>query len=161
VGGETLGLVGTCLLDELGRHATPYLVRTNLGALQHQGAGGHDGSLAHLGVVEHGGAHADEGTAADGAGMHGGIVAYRHVVLDDGRAYLVGHVHAGAVLHVHAVAHVYVGHVAAHYGIEPDGAFVAHLHFAHNGGVLAEVAFFAPFRCEAFHGFYQCHFSFS
>ena len=130
---------------------------SNLGALQHEGTGGHDGSLADVGIVEHGGSHADECSPPDGAGVHGGVVAYRHVVLNDGGSHIISDVYAGAVLHVDAVAHPYVGHVAAHHGIEPDGAFVAHHNVAHDGGVLAEIAFFSPFGGHSFDRFDKCH----
>ena len=69
-------------------------------------------------------------------------------------ANFVGHMHAGAVLHVDTVADVHVGHIATHHGIEPDGAFVAHLNFAHNRGVLTKITVFAPFGCQTFDGFY-------
>ena len=130
-----------------------------LGALQHQCAGGNDGSFADVGIVEHCGSHADECATADGAGMNGGVVTDAHVILDFGRSNAVGHMHAGSVLHVDTVAHVYMSHITAHHGVEPDGTFIAHHHFAHNGGILAEITFFSPFWGKSFYRFYQCHFS--
>ena len=151
MGGETLRLVWACLLDEFRWHAAPNLVGTDLRALQDEGSGSHDGAFTHHDVVEDGGPHADECAALDGAGVDGGVVTDGDIVFDDGGTYLVGDVHAGTVLHVHAVAHMDVGHIATDYGIEPDGTFIAHLHFAHDGGVLTEITVFAPFRGQTFY----------
>ena len=138
--GCIIRLAGAGGLDILGGDAAPDLVRGYLGALQHKGAGGDDGTLPHLAVVEDGGTHAYEGTVADGAGMEGDVVAYGDVAAYTRGADVVGHVYAGAVLHVGAVADGDGGHVAAHHGVEPHRALVAQRHIAHQRGVLAEVA---------------------
>ena len=117
--GKALCLVGTCLLDKLGRHSAPYLVLTNLCALQHQCAGSYYCALAHFGIVEHRCAHAYQRSAAYRAGMHGGVVAYAHVVFNDNRTGGVGNMHAGTVLHVYTVAYGYGSHVSAHHGGKP------------------------------------------
>ena len=87
-------LAGAGGLDVLGGDAAPDLVRGYLGALQHQGASGDDGTLPHLAVVEQRGSHADEGAVVDGAGMYRDVVAYGHVAADMRGADVVGHMYA-------------------------------------------------------------------
>ena len=146
--GGIVGLAGSYGLEVLGRHAAPYLVRRNLCVLQYQGTGSHDGAFAHLAAVEQGSAHADKGAVVDGAGMYGDVVADGHVAADMGGTRVVGHMDAGAVLHVGTVADGDGGHVAAHDGVEPHRALVAHGHVAHDSGILAKIAVSPPLGSE-------------
>ena len=145
---EALRLVWLGLLDELGRYAAPYLVFSYYGASENESSGSHYGTFPYDGIVEHRRAHADECAFTYGAGMYRGVVTNRHVVFNHGRANLVGNVYAGAVLHVHPVAEGNRSHVASEHSVKPYRAFVAHCHFAHDSGVLAEIAVFAPFRSK-------------
>ena len=77
--------------------------------------------------------------------MYGDVVANGDVAADMCGTCFVGDVYARAVLHVRAVADGDGCYVTTHHGIEPDGAIVAHLDVTDDGGVLAEVAVFAPF----------------
>jgi hypothetical protein len=54
------------------------------------------------------------------------------------------------ILYIRTVANGNGGYIAAYDGIKPDGTVVAHLDVAHDGGVLAEVAVFAPFGRQSF-----------
>ena len=145
-----VGLAGSGGLDVLGGYAAPDFAGADLGVLEHQCAGGDDGAFADFAAVEQGGAHADEGVVVDGAGVDGDVMADGDVAADVGGAGLVGDVDAGAVLHVGAVADGDGCDVAAHDGVEPDGAVVAHRDVADDGCVLAEVAVFAPFGRKSF-----------
>jgi hypothetical protein len=60
----------------------------------------------------------------------------------------MGDVDAAAVLNVRAVADGDGGYVAAHDGIEPYGALVAHRDVAHDGSILAEIAVSPPLGSE-------------
>ena len=157
--GVWLGLVGIGLLDEFGWHAAPDLMGTDDGATQYQCTGSHYGSLADDGIVEHGASHADEAAALQGTGMNGGIVADGDIVFDDGGTNLVGDMHHGSVLNIHTVAHGDGCHITAHDGIEPHTTLVAHGHFAHDGGILAEITLLSPTRSQALYWFDDCHFS--
>ena len=139
-----VGLAGAGGLDVLGGDAAPDLVKGYLGALQHQGAGSHNGALPYLAVVEQGGTHAYEGAVMDGAGMHGDVVANGDIAADMGGAGVVRHMDTGAVLHVGAVANGDGGHIATHHSVEPHRTLVTQRHIAHQRGVLAEIAVLAP-----------------
>ena len=148
--GCVVGLAGTGGLDVTSRYAPPYLAGRYLGVLQHEGTGGYDGPLPHLAAVEEGGAHADEGTVADGAGMNGDVMADGDMAADMCGTGVVGDVDTGAVLYVGAVADGDGSHIATHDGSEPDGALVAHGDVANDGCVLAEIAVAPPLRGETF-----------
>lgn len=139
-------LPGAGGLDVFGGDAAPDLVRGYLGALQHQGAGGDDGTLPHLAVVEDGGTHTYEGAVADGAGMEGDVVANGDIAADMSRPGVMCHMDTGAVLHVGAVANGDGRHIATHHSVEPHRALIAQRHVAHQRGVLAEIAVLAPAR---------------
>ena len=81
----------------------------------------------------------------DGAGMYRDVMPDGDVVANVRGSCLVRHVDTRAILYVRTVADSDRCHVTAYDGIEPDGTVVAHLDVAHDGGILAEVAVFAPF----------------
>ena len=137
---ERCGLLGVHLLDELGRHAAPELAVADLCARKHQGAGSHNGPATHHGVVEHRGTHADECALFYLAAVQRDGMAHRDVVAQDAGRLAVERVQATVVLNVGAVADLDEVHVAAHDGVEPHGAVVAHLHVAHDDGALGEVS---------------------
>ena len=139
-----VGLAGTDGLEVLGGDATPNLTSGNLRILQHQGTGSDNGALANLTAVKQGGTHADEGVVVNGAGVDGDIMTNGDVVADMGWTSLVGDVDAATVLNVGAVTNGNGGYVATNDGIEPNGALVAHSNVTDNGGVLTEIALFAP-----------------
>lgn len=105
--------------DVFGRYAAPDLSGGDLRVLQHQGAGGDDGTFAHFAAVEQCRTHADEGVVADGAGVDGDVVADGDVRADVGRSRLMGHVDARPILHIGTVADGDGGYVAAHHRIKP------------------------------------------
>ena len=122
---ETLGLTLTRFLYKLGGHTAPYLMSTHFGVLQHKSSGSHNGALTYLAVVEQRGTHADKGTRVYGAGMHGGVVPYRHIVTYIYGTCRVGHVHAGTVLHVDAIAYSDGCYIATYNGVKPHRTLVA------------------------------------
>ena len=73
MGCKALRLARSGLFYEFGWHATPYLMVSNLGALQYESTCSHDGTLAYVCIVENSRPHAYESPLSDGAGMHGGI----------------------------------------------------------------------------------------
>jgi len=139
-----VSLAGTSRFDVFGWHAPPNLMRRYLGVLQYQGSGSYDGTLAYFTAVEQRGAHADKGMIVDGAGVYGDVVTYGDVVADMRRSRLMGDMDTGTVLHISAVANGDGSHVATDYGIEPDGTLVTHGDIANDGGILTEIALFAP-----------------
>lgn len=80
--GEGFCLVRTCLLDELGWYATPYLVVADLCATEYERSCCYYCAFAYDSLVEYGCAHADEGSAADVAGVEGCVMADGDVVLE-------------------------------------------------------------------------------
>jgi hypothetical protein len=89
----------------------------------------------------------------DSASMNGDIMTYGNIVADMRRSCLVGDMDAGAILHIGAVTNSDRCYVATDNGIEPDRAFVAHCHIAHNSGVFAEITVLAPLGCQTTIGF--------
>ena len=144
-------------LDVFGWYASPYLSSRNLGILQHQGTSGNDRALADLTAIEQRRTHADEGVVVDGAGMDGDIMADGDIRADMRRTRLEGDMHARAILYIGAMANSDGGYIATNNGIEPDGALVAHLYVANNGGVLTEITVFAPLGCQTLVTLNQCH----
>jgi hypothetical protein len=53
-------------------------------------------------------------------------------------------------LYVRTVANGNGGYITAYDGIKPDGTVVSHFDVTNDGGVLAEVAVFAPFGRQPF-----------
>ena len=82
----------------------------------------------------------------------GDVVAYLNGCL------LIEGVQARAVLNVDAVADTDVVDVAAHYGIEPHAAVVAHHDIAHYGSVFGEVTVMSELGRHAQYCFDNCHF---
>ena len=154
---EFLGLLRVHLLDELGRDTAPQFAVAHHRVRQHQRTGGHDGPVADDGMVEHGGAHADEGTALHLAAVEGDVVAHCHVVADDDGRLAIERVQAGAVLDVYAVADFDVMHVAAQDGVEPHRAVVAHGDVADDGRPFGEVAVLAELRGKVVEFLDDCH----
>ena len=155
-----LGVVGLAGADGFqvpGGYPTPYFTGGNLCVLQHQGTGGNDGALTDLAVVEQGAAHADECAVVDGAGMDGDVVADGDVIADVGGPRVVGDVNTRAVLNVGAVAYGDGGDVASYYGVEPDGAFVAHGYVADDGSIFAEIAVSTPLGRQTAVTLDECH----
>jgi len=139
-----VGLSGADGFEVVGWYAAPDFVGWYLGVLQDEGSGGDDAALADLAAVEEGGAHADEGVVADGAGVDGDVMTDGDIGADVGGSGVVGDVDAGAVLHVGAVADGDGGDVATHDGIEPHGTLVTQGDIADKGGILAEIAVATP-----------------
>lgn len=85
----------------------------------------------------------------DFAAMKGYVVANRYVVADfDGR-FLIERVEYGTILDVYAVADADRVYVAAQYGVEPYGTFIAHLYIADNRSVFGQEAVFPDFGSES------------
>ena len=156
--GGIVGLSGTCWLEILCGHPTPDLMRRYLGVLKDECPGSDNRPLSYLAAVEERGPHADECSVVYGAGMHGDVVPYGDIAADVRGACVVCHVYARAVLYVGAVANGDGCDVAPDDGIKPHRALVAHLHIAHDGGVLAEIAVLTPLWREPLIRFYQSHF---
>jgi hypothetical protein len=65
---------------------------------------------------------------------NGDIIAYA------GRVFLVGTMDHGTILHVYTISHLYIMHITANNGIEPDTAFIAHGHFPYDCCIRREKA---------------------
>ncbi len=59
-------------------------------------------------------------------------MAYRHVVTNDQRVFLVSAVKHGIVLHIYLIAHCYIMNIAADYGIVPNTAVFSHGNIAND-----------------------------
>src|SRR5712691_5905010 len=92
----------------------------DFGALEEQGAGGHDAASADFHAVEDDGAHADQAAGLDGAAVQRGAVADGDVVAEEQRVFGAHDVEDAAVLNMGARADADVVHVAAHDGAGPD-----------------------------------------
>ena len=114
-----VSLTRTCGFQIFGRHATPNLMRWNLGILQHQRSCCHNGSLAYLATVEQGGTHTYERPIVNGAGMNGDIMTNGYVATNMSGTRLVCHMNTRTILNVGSVANGYGSHIAPHHSIEP------------------------------------------
>lgn len=135
-------------LNVLGRNTTPNLVRRYLRILKHQGSCSYNRPFTHLATVEQRSSHTNQCVIMNSASMNGNIVSDGNVAADVRRTCLMGNVDTGTVLYIGAVANGDGGYIAPYYGIEPDGTLVAHSYFANNGGILTEIAVFAPLGRE-------------
>src|SRR5712692_10170499 len=95
-------------------------VGRDFGALEEQGAGGHDAASADFHAVEDDCAHADQAAGLDGAAVQGDAVADGDIVAEEERIFVAHDVEDAAVLNVGAGADADVVHVATHYGAGPD-----------------------------------------
>ena len=111
--------------------------RRDDGAFRKQGAGGYDAAFADDYAVEDGGAHADEAAGLDGAAVQRDGVAYRDVVAEDERVFVLHDVEDGAVLNVGAGADADVVDVAADDAERPHAGVFADDHVADDdrGGI--------------------------
>jgi uncharacterized membrane protein (GlpM family) len=67
--------------------------------------------------------------------MYKGVMAYGHIVANDGLGAFIGAVNNGAILNIHFISDANAVYIAPHHGIEPDAAIVAHYYIAHDGGI--------------------------
>lgn len=160
--GKRLSLIGTGLLDELGRYSSPNLMVAYLCAAEDQRPCRNDRSFAYHSLVKHRGTHAYQRAFPYMAGMERGVMPYRNVILQQAvmtvdkvlRRTLVtaevGYMKARAVLHVAAVTYDDTGDIAAHDGIEPKGALIAERDIADDGRILREIAVTSPLGSDAF-----------
>src|SRR5690606_5870648 len=143
--------------DAFGGHAGHHAAGRHYGALRHHGARGDHTAGADHGLVHHNGTHADEHLVLHRATMHNGVMPDADIVPDGEPALLVGAVQGGIVLDVHAVADADAVYIAAHHGVVPHAASVAHHHIADHHGRLGQEGVTPECRREPSKGTDQGH----
>lgn len=123
--------------DPRGR-AQHQTARRNFGSRRHHGTGGDDGVFSHLRAVHQHGAHADQATVADGAGVQRHVMADGDLVADHQRVGAAGDVQDASVLDVRPLADADVIDVSANHRVEPDTAFLADDDIADDLGALGD-----------------------
>jgi hypothetical protein len=89
--------------------------------------------------------------------MNNGIVGDRHPAADNSFGLLVRAMDYGPVLDIRVVADRNGMNVSPDDGIEPDGAIVAHRHFAHHNGPVGQETVLPKNRRKATYRFNNCH----
>ncbi len=91
-----------------------------------QGAGSHHGIFTDDRAVHDDGAHTNQHSILDRTAVQNHFVADCHIVADDQRVCIMGHMQHAEVLDVGAISDSNVVHVPSNDSMEPDAAVLSH-----------------------------------
>src|SRR5690606_21476455 len=96
-----------------------------------------DGIAFYYTIIHHDSTHSDKYIILNRTAMNNGIVAYRNVIPDDCRVFLISTVNDGSILNIYFIADFNIVYITSYHSIEPNTTLVSHGYISYDSSIFS------------------------